>query len=61
MIGPAGKPRVAGSISGGDMHFYFEFFACFHCLQITIGAPLVNEIKHDHLPAVIVVLDTRYD
>ena len=34
-------------------------FACFPSFQLD-GA-LANEIKHDHLPVVIVVLDPRYD
>ena len=51
--------RVAGSIPGGDIYFHFEFFACFHSLQVS--GTLTNEIKHDHSPVVIVVLDPRYD
>ena len=58
---PARKERVAGSIPGGDiyMYFHFEFFACFPSLRV--GGALANEIKHDHSPVVIVVLDPRYD
>ena len=26
---PIGKPRVAGSIPGGNIYFHFELFACF--------------------------------
>ena len=56
---PAGKPRVAGSIPSGDIYFHFEFFTCFPSLQL--GGTLVNEIKNDHSPVVIIVLDHRYD
>ena len=56
---PARNQRVAGSILDGDIYFHFELFACFPSLQID-GA-LANEIKHDHSPVVIVVLDSRHD
>ena len=56
---PARNQRVAGSIPGGDIYFHFEFFASFPSLQV--GGALANEIKHDHSPVVIVVLDHRYD
>ena len=56
---PARNEKVAGSILGGDMHFHFEFFACFPYLQVSRA--VANEIKHDHLPVVIVVLDPRHD
>ena len=53
----AGKLRVAGSKPGRDIYFLFEFFACFPSLQL--GGALANEIKHDHSPVVIVVLDPQ--
>ena len=56
---PAGKPRVAGLIPVGDLYFHFEFLAYFPSLQL--GGALANEIKQDHSPVVIVVLDPRYD
>ena len=55
----AGKPRVAGSIPGGDIYFHLEFFACFPSLHV--GRALANGIRHDHSPVVIVVLDPRYN
>ena len=39
--------------------FHFEFFACFPSLQV--GGALANEIKHDHSPIVIVVLEPTHD
>ena len=56
---PARNQKVAGSILGGDVYFHFEFFACFPSLQVSRA--LANEIKHDHSPVVIVVLDPRHD
>ena len=56
---PARNQKVAGSILGGDIYFYFEIFACFPSLQISRA--VANEIKHDHLPVVIVFLDPRHD
>ena len=56
---PARNQRVAGSIPDGDIYFHFEFFSCFPSLQV--GGALANEIKHDHSPVVIVVLDPRHD
>ena len=56
---PARNQRVAGWIPRGDMYFHFEFFACFPFLQV--GGAFANEIKHDHSPVVIVVLDSRHD
>ena len=52
---PAGKPRAAGSIPGGDIYL----FACFPYSQQ--GETLAKEIKHDHSPVVNFVLDPRYD
>ena len=40
----AGKPVIAGSISGGGTHFHFEFCAYFSCSQL--GEDHTNEIKH---------------
>ena len=37
----------------------FNLFACFPSFQL--GRALANEIKHDHSPVLIVVLDPRYD
>ena len=54
---PARKPRVAGSIAGGDINFYFEFVAYFPSLQL--GGGLANEIKHGHSHIVIVVFKSR--
>ena len=56
---PARMQMVAGSIPGGDIYFHFEFFASFSSFQV--GGTLANEIKHDHSPVVIVVLDPRHD
>ena len=56
---PTGNPMVAGLIPGGDIYFHFEFFACFPSLQL--GGAIANEIKHDHSPVIIAVLDPRYD
>ena len=56
---PARNQRVAGSISGGDIYFNLELFSCFPSLQV--GEALTNEIKHDHSPVVIVVLDPIHD
>ena len=54
---PARKPRVPGSIPSRDI--YFHFFACFPSLQH--NSNLANEIKHDHLPIVIVVVRPSSD
>ena len=56
---PSRKRRVAGSIPGGYIYFHFEFFAYFPSFQV--GGALANEIKHEHSPVVIVVLDPRHD
>ena len=56
---PARNQKVAGSILDGDVYFHFEFFACFPSLQVIRA--LANEIKNDHSPVVIVVLDPSHD
>ena len=56
---PARNQKVAGSILDGDVYFHFEFFACFPSLQVSRA--LANEIKYDHSPVVIVVLDPSHD
>ena len=56
---PARNQKVAGSILDEDLYFHFEFFACFTSLQV--GRALANEIKHEHSPVVIVVLDPSHD
>ena len=40
-------------------YFHFEFFACFPSLHV--DGVLGNEIKHDHIPVVIVILGPTYD
>ena len=45
------KAKVAGSISGGDIYFHFEFFACFDSFQL--GGTFANEIKHANSPVVL--------
>ena len=52
---PDRKQMVADAIPGGVIYFHFEIFAYFPSLQV--GGVLANEIKHDHSPIVIVVLD----
>ena len=52
------KPRVAGSIPGGDIYFHFKLFAC---CSLQLGVALANEIKEDHSPVVFIVLGPRYD
>ena len=48
-----------GSNTAGIIYFHFDFFAPPPRSEQVSGAH-VNEIKHDHSPVVIVVLDPRY-
>ena len=50
--------RGVGSNPAGDIYFHFDFFQS--CSEQLSGSH-ANEIKHDHSPVVIVVLDQRYD
>ena len=45
--------------SGGDLYYSLEIFARLPSLQL--GRANANEINHDHLIVVIVVLDNRND
>ena len=44
----------------GDICFHFEFFAL-PSRSEQLSRASANEIKHDHSPVVIVLLDPRYD
>ena len=45
-------------VPDGDIYFHLELFS--RSLFLQAGGALVNEIEHDHLPLVIVILDPRY-
>ena len=48
-----------GSNPAGDVYFHFEFSLLLRSEQLPRAHE--NEIKDDHSPVVIVVLDLRYD
>ena len=56
---PVAAWRGAGSNPAGDIYFHFEF-SIPACSEQLSGSH-ANEIKHDHSPVVVVVLDPRYD
>ena len=51
--------RGVGSNPAGNIYVHFEFSLPPRSEQVS--GTHVNEIKHDHSPVVIVVLDSRYD
>ena len=51
--------RGVGSNPAGNIYFHFEFSLPPRSEQVSKAH--LNEIKHDHSPVVIVVLDSRYD
>ena len=53
------KRRGVGFNPAGDIYFILNFSLPPRSEQV--NEAVANEIKHDHSPEVIVVLDPRYD
>ena len=50
--------KITITIHSGDLFFILNFSLVFRYLQLGYHA---NEIKHDHSPVVIVLLEPRYE
>ena len=51
---PVKKQRTAGSIPDGNLYYNFEFSLV--CISSQLGGDHANEINHDHLSELCVVL-----
>ena len=58
---PVGKLGVAGLIPAEDIRRTYILNFSFVSRPPHLGRAHANEIKHDHLPVVYVVLDPRHD